>query len=273
MKDLVIGGASGYNYNQLKPWVESFDNVGFVGDKVLLVNNMDKVTRDTLTSKGFTLVEVPVLEGIPIHVTRFLFIYDYLRTTYKDYRYVFTSDTRDSFCQLNPITWVEQNLGDKKLVVGSEGILYKNEFWGNENLEQTYGPYVHALFKDNITYNVGTLAGHAEYIKDLAFTIYHNAVNRPIKIVDQAVFNVTIQSAVYRDATIYSTLADGFVCHAGTVADPVFMARCGAFMLEGAPALSNDIVTNANGVPFTVVHQYDRVPEWKEVINSKFNVQ
>ena len=39
-KDLIIGGASNYNWDQLKYWVNSIKQTGFEGDIVLAATNM-----------------------------------------------------------------------------------------------------------------------------------------------------------------------------------------------------------------------------------------
>jgi hypothetical protein len=51
-KDLIIGGASGYTWDQLKYWVNSIQLSGFAGDVVLVATNITKETIDKLTSKG-----------------------------------------------------------------------------------------------------------------------------------------------------------------------------------------------------------------------------
>jgi hypothetical protein len=41
-KDLIIGGASGYTWDQLKYWVNSIQLSGFAGDVVLVATNIPK---------------------------------------------------------------------------------------------------------------------------------------------------------------------------------------------------------------------------------------
>jgi hypothetical protein len=33
----------------------------------------------------------------------------------------------------------------------------------------------------------------------------------------------------------------------------------------------DDKVVTSTGIEYTIVHQYDRVPEWKKVIEAKYN--
>jgi hypothetical protein len=35
---------------------------------------------------------------------------------------------------------------------------------------------------------------------------------------------------------------------------------------------SDGLVKNAKGVPFVILHQYDRVPEWTEYISKKYGI-
>jgi hypothetical protein len=86
-----------------------------------------------------------------------------------------------------------------------------------KTLMQTYGPYVYELFKNNTIYNVGTFGGSSEYVKDMVFNIFTNAINRPIPICDQAVFNVLIGTQPFKGVTYTSS---NWHCEAGTVADP-----------------------------------------------------
>ena len=41
-------------------------------------------------------------------------------------------------------------------------------------------------------------------------------------------------------------------------------------LLEPQPYLDGDIVKTSIGIPFTLVHQYDRIPEWKSVLEAKY---
>jgi hypothetical protein len=271
-KSLIIGACTGYNSNQLKPWVESIGLTDFDGDKVMVVGEATKETKDYLISNGFRIVDM-IQTGLPVHVARFFTIYNYLKDIWNDYEFIVTTDVKDVYFQHNPITYLSNNLknNSKHLVAGSEGMLYKDEPWGNENLKQTYGDYVHNLFKDNEIYNVGTVGGHSEYVKDLVFNIFINAINRPIPIVDQAVYNVLLQTQPYKDITHFASQRDGWACQAGTTVDPSKIEQFRPFLTEPEPIFENGIVKTCDGYPFYIVHQYDRVPEWKEFVRKKFN--
>lgn len=268
-KSLIIGAATGYNYNQLKPWIESINECGFDGDKILVLGEASKETRDKIIEQGFTIVDM-LRTNAPIHVARFLTLYDYLKDHWQEYEYVITTDVKDVYFQTNPVDWLDANLDWETLVAGSESIRYKDESWGDQNLMETYGPYVYELFKDNVIYNVGTIGGLAENVKDLMFNIYINAINRPIQIVDQAVFNVLIQTEPYKSTTFFADQKHGWACQAGTTVDPSKIERFRPFLTEDEPIFEDGIVKTNFGEPFCIVHQYDRVPEWKKFVEKKY---
>lgn len=268
-KSLIIGAATGYNYNQLKPWIESINECGFDGDKILVLGEASKETRDKIIEQGFIIVDM-LRTNAPIHVARFLTLYDYLKDHWQEYEYVITTDVKDVYFQTNPVDWLDANLDWETLVAGSESIRYKDESWGDQNLMETYGPYVYELFKDNVIYNVGTIGGLAENVKDLMFNIYINAINRPIQIVDQAVFNVLIQTEPYKSTTFFADQKNGWACQAGTTVDPSKIERFRPFLTEAEPIFEDGVVKTSFGEPFCIVHQYDRVPDWKKFVEKKY---
>lgn len=271
-KNLIIGGVQNYGINQLKPWVLSINKVcDDTVDKVICINNISEETQFWLTEQGFQLIEMPNAQ-IPVHVLRFLSIYEFLRENHNQYKYVLTTDVKDVYFQNNPFTHMDELFvgNNKKLIAGSEGIRYKDEPWGNTNLMQTYGAYIHNLFKDNEIYNVGTLAGYSEYVKDLVFNIFVNAVNRPIPIVDQAVYNVLLNTQPYKDATLCLKQNSGWAMQAGTTVDPSKIEEFRPFLTEDEPIFEDGVIKTKEGKEFTIVHQYDRVPEWKKVVMKKY---
>jgi len=270
-KDLIIGGCTNYGINQLKPWILSVNETMPDADKVMCVGNASPETRNWLSEQGFDIVNMPNM-NVPIHVLRFLSIYDYLRKNWEKYRYVVTTDVKDVFFQSSPFKWMEDNFinGTDELVAGSEGMRYCDEPWGNDNLMQAYGPYVHQQFKDNTIYNVGVLGGTSEYMKDLVFNIFTNAINRPIPIVDQAVFNVLINTQPYKSKIFLAQNKHAWACQAGTMVDPSKIEAFRPFLLEGEPVFEEGVVKTFEHKEYCIVHQYDRVSEWKKFVQQKY---
>lgn len=289
-KDLIIGGASGYGWNELKHWVTSIKRSGFKGDIALVVTNINIEDITKLIDEGVKLSiygnKMPNgsftahTNGVP-HVERFFYIWNYLNTVKDDYRYVITTDTRDIVFQTNPSLWLEDNLISRHLVASSEGVRYKNETWGNQNLHDTFGPFFHNLYKDNVIYNVGTIAGEFDYVKGLMFTIFQMSINRPIPIVDQAVYNIILSTIPWYHDTMFTINEDAWAIQLGTTMESIKSGKGDFGMMyknnideylklyeDEQPKLENGYVVNQLGQKFCIVHQYDRTLDWKNIIEK-----
>ena len=278
MKDLIVGCATNYDWSKLKYWVNSINRSGFEGDKVLILMNCDKDTVQKVTDAGFSIIafnedgqgNLTYQSQLMVHVERFIHIYKLLKDNL--YRYVITTDVRDVVFQKNPSVWLENNLtANEYYVFSSESMKYKDEPWGRENLTQCYGQGIYEDFKNNTIFNVGVLAGRGYAMRDLVLQLFLNCINRPISIVDQAVFNVMVSRHPYLDSSMYTVSEDGWACQLGTTADPSKIDSFRPFLLEPSPKMEGDKVLTSTGKEYIIVHQYDRVPEWRKVIEEKYD--
>ena len=280
MRDLIIGCTTNYDWDKLKYWVNSINKSGFQGDKVMVAFNISFETIEKLIGAGFQVVlpgkkneeerRYEYQSNLPVHVERFIHIYNYLHTS-EPYRFVITTDVKDVIFQSDPTKFLGMELPGAKLMFASESIKYKDEPWGNQNLIETFGPYFHNIFKENEIYNVGVLAGRGEAMKHLFAMIFVMSVNQPIPIVDQSTFNFMISQEPYKSIARYMKSEDGWACQLGTTADPSKIEQFRPFLLEAEPKMIDGKVTTSTGKDFTIVHQYDRVPEWKKIIEEKYN--
>ena len=291
MKDLIIGGATNYSWNELQYWINSIKKSGFDGDVVLVGTNMKKETIDKLTSLGVRLSlygnkneagDVEAKSGLPPHVERFFYIWDFLSKTKETYNHVIVTDTRDVIFQTNPSDWLKENMWVHELVAASEGMRYKNEPWGNTNLFQSFGGYFHNKLKDNYIFNVGVIAGTQIYVTSLMLMIFQMSLGRPIQIVDQAVYNFILDLPVIKKYTQFTYATDSWAINLGTTleavkagsgdlgkyaSDPVGMKEYMMNYEDVQPKILDDgSVVNDKGLKYAVVHQWDRVPALKEKI-------
>lgn len=295
-RDLIIGGASGYTWDQIKYWVNSIKKSGFQGDVVLTGTDLKKETIDKLTENGVELAlygekqengDVTAHKnGVP-HVERFFYMWNALNQTKTDYRYIITTDTRDVIFQSNPSHWLESYLTLHSIVCSSEGMRYKNEPWSNQNLYQAFGPYFHNILKDGMIYNVGTIAGETRLMKSLFLLLFQLSINRPIPIVDQAVFNFITSIHPFSTETYFASNSDSWAIQLGTSIEAV-KAGAGDLGKEIAANPSKLIeyqmkyedvqpnikvdgtVSNKKGDLYTIVHQWDRIPDLKQKIEELY---
>jgi hypothetical protein len=240
----------------------------------------DAATVSRLIDEGITIVAFSQDENknltynpshnIPVHVDRFLHIHEYLSLN-NDIRYVITTDVKDVIFQKNPVDWLESNLGENNCVFSSESITYECEPWGDRNLLETFGSYIYERFKRNEIFNVGVLAGKYNAMKSLVLNIFISAINRPIDICDQSTFNFLISQEPYLSKNLYTRSEDGWACQLGTTADPTKLNSFLPNLIEPTPKLENGKVVTSTGKEFTIVHQYDRVPSWRKILEDKYN--
>lgn len=293
-KDLIIGGASNYTWDHLKYWVNSIKKTGFKGDIVLVATNMSKQTIEKLAEESVMVYAygkqdengniVNQSQNAP-HVERFLFIWDFMRKVEDQYRYVVVTDTRDVIFQKDPIEFLKSNLSANSIVASSEGLAYQDEPWGSKNLKETFGPLVYDQFKEKMIYNVGTIAGYFEEVRDLLLQIFYQSVNRPIPIVDQAVYNFLINLYPFKGETFRANNRDDWAIQLGTTEAAILagagdighLVRQNPQMIDGyrnaykdiQPVIENDLVTNGE-TPYCIVHQWDRVPAIKEIVEKTY---
>jgi hypothetical protein len=292
-KDLIIGGASGYKYDDVKYWINSIKQSGFEGDIALVVTNITLTELEKIAEKGVNILAYGQKDAdgnyssnsqMPPHVERFFHIWNYLNTTKEEYDFVVTTDVRDVVFQKNPIDFLR---GDTftGFVAAGEGLAYKDEPWGNNNYLQAFGPFFHNLIKDNEIYNVGVMAGEFGIVRDILLMVLQLSVNRPIPIVDQAVYNFILNMDVFKIHTEFFGNGSGWACNLGTTLaaiasgsgdigqrnDPTAQLLYQTKYLADQPVIKEDgTVCTSLDEAFFIVHQYDRVAGLKEKIERKF---
>lgn len=274
-ENLIIGGIFNYNINTIKPWVLSIEENIPNAHKVMCISNINEETQRWLMNKGFELVEMPNAPGIPVHVLRFLAIYEYLVKNWAKYNYVITTDVKDVIFQKDPFVFMENNnigRSGTKLMAPSEAMYYKDEPWNRDNLRQAYGDYFYETlgFKNMLITCCGVIAGTSEYVKDLVFNMFANSINRPIPVVDQVVFNMLINTQPYKAVTGVYPMSTSWTLQAGTMNDPNKISEFKDKWLELPPYFYDGKFLTAGGNEFYIVHQYDRVPEWKKFVQEKY---
>ena len=283
MKDIVIGCITNYTFDKIKPWVNSLDRSGFDGVKAMVCYNVDYETVEELVKRNYTILafgkndEKKTLEykqDFNIVVERFYHMWYLLKKFQGQYRYIISTDVKDVVFQSNPSEWLEKNMGDKKINVACESIRYKDEDWGNHNLFKSFGPLIHDHNKQNTICNAGTISGRFDTMLDLFLNIYMlcNGTSHYIEGgggPDQAALNILLNMKQYKEITNFAMSEDGYAAQLGTTG-PQIAGKYGDKLLEKSPILVDNTVCTSKGIPFAMVHQYDRVPEWKNIIEKKY---
>ena len=282
MKDLVIGCITNYTFDKIEIFVKSLEQSGFDGHKAMVVYNVPFSTVEELQNRGWLVIgfnsdenkkQYTYKDDFRIMCGRQLHYYETIQaiqSQFGDLRYIIAPDPKDVIFQLNPSKWLEENLGDKKINVGCESLRYKDERWGSNNLLESFGETVYDRCKENLIFNCGTVAGDWKIMSELFLNIYLMCVGSPNKTPDQAALNTLLSFDAYKMITNFAMSEDAWACQAGTTIDTKVTSYAKDKLVEPQPILDGDIVKTSKGIPFTLVHQYDRIPEWNKILTEKY---
>ena len=278
-QDIVIGSITGYDFPAIAPWVNSLERSGFNGMKAMLCYNIKQPVINELANRGFTIFAfeqnaegVAYTKPFNIVVERFFHMWLFLQGAREKYglRYLIAPDVRDVLFQSNPSIWIEQNIKDKKIIAPSESIPYEHEAWSKQNLLQSYGGDIYSAHCKNTIINAGTIAGDIDIMLDFFLTVYLASKGGGTINPDQSALNIVLNTKAYRDITYFAPATAGWACQAGVTADPNKIAAYRPHLTEAEPVFNGDTVLTPSGKPFALVHQYDRVPAWRDALLKKY---
>jgi hypothetical protein len=273
-KDLVIGVFSNYTYDFVKPWIKSIKETGFKGDVILYAIEIDQETVDKIVADGVKVIKAKKEGNLMIHMQRFFYIYDFLKEFGDNYRYVVSTDVRDVIFQQNPIEFLETFEARTAIITSGESIRIKDEAWNRNNIIKNFGDYFYDEVKDKEVQNVGILAGTVTYMKDLCFALYQMSLNRPDWVADQAAYNMLVHHEPWNSLATKCDLQDSWAINAHVTNYDREKEKFAPFLMDVPPILENgQIVHGTTKRPFYIIHQYDRVKEWKKFYEEKYDVK
>lgn len=262
---IILGCITKYKPEDIKPYVESIEQSGYSGKKIMMVYDVPQETIDYLKSKGWELYGNQLQQHIILQ--RFRDIYKLLESFPNEI--IIWTDVKDVIFQTDPTKWIEQNK-TKPILAFSECITFKDDEWACVNSGTSF-PMEWEWLQHLPSYCAGTIVGDSNYLRDLFINIYRWSLttSNSDQLSDQAAFNVLINQTQYEDIVQKVEQEEGFVTQLGTVL--VKKDHFGSKLLEPTPLVdSNFIVKNQNGEVFSLVHQYDRIPQFKEFIYKKY---
>jgi len=87
-------------------------------------------------------------------------------------------------------------------------------------------------------------------------------------VADQSMFNILINTT-YKDKTQVVTPNDYWACQTGTLVESYDKLK--NVLIDKPPYMGMDgLVRNSNDDVFCLVHQYERIPEWNEIVENKY---
>lgn len=289
--DLLIGAADLYDWSKIRVWAESARNSGFTGEIALLTYRAESDIAENAHKLG---IDVYPIGHDPFgrlidhnirgrntqsHQLRFFHAWQLLATDdyWKKFRYIISTDVRDVYFQRNPSDWLTRNQhklsasDGKSLVASSEGIRYKNESWGADNMMNGFGPLVYDVAQEWTIYNVGVVAGVSENVMGLFLTLYNMTHERYIPS-DQSAYNILVNQTMNSNFVLTNHTND-WACQCGTVADPN-KAQLLQVLDDPQPIIQTDPqiqLCNRDSQAYTIIHQYDRNPTiLRDIVEAKY---
>jgi hypothetical protein len=117
-------------------------------------------------------------------------------------------------------------------------------------------------------YCAGTIVGKKEAIRDLFIDIYRWSLttSNPEQLADQAAYNILIHMYQWKDKVQFVKQQEGFA------AQLHLKLKKGDILpyTEELSTIDGNEIKNSKGELYTLVHQYDRNEELKQLIENKY---
>lgn len=290
MANLILGAVTNYSYKEISCWINSIKLSGYSDKIALIVYNMNATTVKRLERDGVELYifntnskgdcTFQEYENFYIMVDRFLHAAIFL-TQKSDINNVIFTDVKDVIFQRDPFL----NISEKMISVASENLTYENEPWGKNNILSSFGSFFYKKIEKEKIYCAGVIGGTRKAIIDLFLNIFLISKSTIQRVPggggpDQAALNIILNMEQYKNNTQFFTGNDNWALHAGTTLPAINAGSGGIGILANkfdenkltskTPVVINDNICNSKGEIFSIVHQYDRIPEWNTLVLNKY---
>ena len=262
MKYTIIGCITKYGVEQIRPFVESIEQSGFTGDKLMLVYEITQDTIDYLKNKGWLLIQSEPQQHIILQ--RFRDMYQVLHQYETDV--VIWVDVKDIIFQKDPTEWLNKWMR-RDILAFSESLKFGDEAWARLNAGTSF-PMEWEWLQNKEIHCAGTIVGKRDAIRDLFIDIYRWSLttSNPEQLADQAAYNILIHLHQFKDKVQFVKQQEGFA------AQLHLKLKKGDTLpyTEILPNIDGIEVKNEKGELYTLVHQYDRNEELKKLIENKY---
>ena len=259
MKDLVISAIANYMPEKIKIYVESLNDCGFAGDKIMICYNLPNETIEYLSLKGWECIGAELI-GHP-HMKRLIDMWYFLQTTDRKWNNIITTDVRDIFWQSNPSNWLAANL-KSEIIVASECIKNEDEPWAHKNIHEGFGPIFWDSIKQNTIANVGVIAGKYQSVKDLLQMVWLvSQAGDTRHFTDQSALNLIVNNNLLKDKI---EINSDFAMQVDTLKSDKRFEKQHLTLKDGL------VINTKDETPYTLVHQYDRIEELNYLIENKY---
>lgn len=267
----IVGYVQNYGKKEMWNWAMSIKQ-HYTGDVVVIASDITQETYDWLKGLGFTVYVHPPAPTAAV-VTRFLYLWKLIELRKIESDWIMMSDVKDVIFQDDLETWLTTKLEDLRYqdfasnwIAGGENVRYEDEPWGRENLQMSFPHAYDSLARREIL-NAGTFCAKRRTMKDICMLVYLMSVNNKVYNPDQAALNIVLGAMTMEG--VEADIEESYAIQIGTTFDPRKKLKQ-ITETEGITWGSDGIVKTVGERPYVIVHQYDRNPELKALIDKRF---
>ena len=271
MTDLIVSSVYNFGWPQLRPYVVSLDRTGFRGTRLMFVEKITEEARENLLRYGFTLVPSDAvaqnadrLQLDPDHWVvcyRYGPVVEFLRHHFRDFRYVIWTDVRDLIFQTDPTLWLEDNLKPPYQLVAATVPILVEDCGMNDRWSALTNGSDHPWLRTKEVCCAGTIAGNSLTVSNALAMIHHITSVSP-DANDQAAWQ-QFARMFYRAVTIFPRMKEAWCS--------TWYSYDSSILTDEAPTFRNGVFyAPETGVPFSMVHIYDRDPVWKNTVERRY---
>lgn len=272
MKKALVGVANNIaqHYEKVKVWSKSFREQSD-GEIVLFCVNSEQQEIDECQKLGITTIPVKLEDTWYINHKRLKFVLDFLKQT--DIELFIITDVFDVVFQGNP--FAKLDLENYDVFASQEGVNVNEEPWNHSNIGALFPQHV----KQCETYSVvcsGIIAGKREAlvrVYERMYDLCENHSTNDHNIKDQAAFIIMLASNEIPRVKLFN-LNEGWAVNCAVAGPTQFFTGWGFKdrLVERnlhIPYLEHNGIKTAIGF-FDMVHQFNRIPEWNEILTKPY---
>jgi len=268
MKKALLGLSNNIknNFDKIQLWSKSFKK--YCNDPViLLAANASDEELSLCESIGIQTVKVTISDSERIFHKRLSCVRDYLANT--DIDYLLVTDVFDVAFQSDP--FAKLNFNDYDIAVSGEGVNIDNEPWNHDNIKRLFPNHINKCAPNEVVCS-GVIAGKREALiklYDKMFNLCESSTNSH-NIQDQAALIVILYADNIDIKIKIFNLDEGWTMHCAVAGPTEFFERWNFknTIKYGIPVMYNGVVCTSTLQPFDIVHQFNRTPQWHNIIKS-----
>jgi hypothetical protein len=257
------------NFDKIKVWAKSFMACS-EGTVYLVCANATKEELGMVAQLGVKAIPVEESNTWCMFHRRLKHVLDVLKTLQE--KQVIITDVFDVIFQSDPFSKLDFNNWD--VFIGQEGVLVYESGWNTGNIEKLFPEHL-SICRPIPVVCSGVIAGKPKALIPLYSEMFEMCENSPDtdNIKDQAALHVLV--ALNKIPNLKQlNLNDGWAAHCAVAGPTQFFESWGFKdrLLERKyclPTLENGVIVG-NGSPFDIVHQFNRIPEWNNILTSKY---